>query len=384
MTHVMAKGANISLSAAAVRAVLCWSTGPGTPDVDASALLLGSDGKVRSDADFVFYNQPGHPTGTVRHRPKQQTPDGGAIRDTVEVDLARLPAEVDRVLLAGSAEGGAFPAVRELRMVLHDAATGDPGTPIAEFVMTDTGDVTALVAAELYRRNGAWKFRAIGQGYAAGLGALATEYGVAVEDDQDASQDSSPAAPPAQPAQPAPSVPEAAAAATRSDPRDEPGTYTLAPAAPMASAPPMPATAPQQPLMPPTAPPPPPLPPQHSPQTQTQPGYGYPQPPSPQHAPQPTYGYPQQYPANPTAGYGYPSHQQPYQAPQPQPQQPGYGYPPPPTTYGYPQQQPYQPAHPPQQPLQGHQGQQPQQGQQQPAPPQPFTLPPQGPQFQPR
>ncbi|KJK56953.1 TerD family protein [Saccharothrix sp. ST-888] len=376
MTHVMAKGANISLTAAAVRAVLSWSTGPGTPDVDASALLLGPDGKVRSDADFVFYNQPGHPTGTVRHRPKQQTPDGGAIRDTVEVDLAQLPPEVDRVMLAGSAEGGAFPDVRELRLVLHDAATGDPGTPIAEFAMTDTGDVTALVAAELYRRNGAWKFRAIGQGYAAGLGALATEYGVAVEDDADAPQDSSPAAPPAPPA------PEASAAATRPDPRDEPGTYTLAPAAPM---PPVPATAPPQPLMPPTAPPPPPLPPQHSPQPQpqAQPGYGYPQPPSPLHAPQPTYGYPQQYPANPTAGYGYPSPQQPYQAPQPpqpqpqpQPQQ-RYGYPPQsqPTTYGYPQQQPYQPPPPPQQPLQS---------QQPPAPPQPFTLPPQGPQFQPR
>ncbi|GAA2432547.1 hypothetical protein GCM10010273_05820 [Streptomyces lavendulocolor] len=56
MTHAMLKGSNVPLDAAAVRAVLCWTPGPGVPDVDASALLLGTDGRVRSDEDFVFYN----------------------------------------------------------------------------------------------------------------------------------------------------------------------------------------------------------------------------------------------------------------------------------------------------------------------------------------
>ncbi|MDH6126732.1 TerD family protein [Kitasatospora sp. GP82] len=355
MTHVMAKGANISLTAAAVRAVLRWSAAPGTPDVDASALLLGSAGKVRSDVDFVFYNQPLHPSGTVRHQPKQQTPDGGEVWDTVEVDLAQLPPEVDRVVLAGSAEGGSFPAVRDLRVVLYEAGTGagDAVPPIAEFTVTDTGDVTALIAAELYRRNGAWKFRAIGQGYATGLGALATEYGVTVEDDDAAQPDQQ---------HTAPAAPEASPATTRPDPRDEPGTYTLAPATPLPQA---------APPVPPTAPPMPPLPPQQSPQQQApqqQPGYGYP--PPPPHAPQPTYGYQQQPYAAPTAtGYSYP--------PQAQPQ-PGYGYPPQPqpqpphpNAYGHPQA----PTQPPQQvPYQP----------QPPAPPQSFALPPQGPQFQPR
>ncbi|MGE7432731.1 TerD family protein [Kitasatospora sp. NPDC001175] len=363
MTHVMAKGANIPLTAAAVRAVLHWSTRPGTPDVDASALLLGPDGRVRSDADFVFYNQPDHPTGTVRHQPKQQTPDGGAIWDTVEVDLAQLPPEVDRVVLAGSAEGGAFPAVPDLRLVLHDSAAAE-SAPVAEFSVTDTGEVTALVVAELYRRNGTWKFRAVGQGYAAGLAALATEFGVAVEESDDSPQEPPAATPPA---------PKAPPAAPRAETDDEPDSWTLAPAtplpvppAPAPAVPPMPTAAPspttvaQQPL-PPTTPPP-----QHAPQ---QPGYGYP----PQPAPQPTYGHPQQpYPANQTVGYGYPSSV---------PPQPGYGYPPPQQTqpggYGYPQapaypQQPHQPPLPHQQP------------QQPPAPPQAFTLPPQGPQFQPR
>ncbi|MGK4583447.1 TerD family protein [Kitasatospora sp. HPMI-4] len=360
MTHVMAKGANISLTAAAVRAVLHWSAGPGTPDVDASALLLGPDGRVRSDEDFVFYNQPEHPTGTVRHRPKQWTPDGSALRDTIDVDLAQLPPEVDRVVLAGSAEGGAFPAVRGLRVVLHDAAVPESEAPIAEFAMTDTGEVTALVAAELYRRNGAWKFRAIGQGYAAGLAALATEYGVAVDDAPDSPQET--AAPPTAP---------------WTDPLEEPDSWTLAPATlppapllpPMPTAPPTvaPTTQARQPLLPPTAPPPPPQPPLHSPDRHTpqQPGYGYPPPPMP--APQPAYGYPQQpHPANPTAGYGYPA---------PLPPQPTYGYPQDPT-------QPYQAAgygYPPAPPQP-----QPEYRPQPPAPAQSFTLPPQGPQFQPR
>lgn len=61
MTHAMLKGSNVPLEATTVRAVLRWTPGPGVPDVDASALLLGPDGRVRSDEDFVFYNQPRHP-----------------------------------------------------------------------------------------------------------------------------------------------------------------------------------------------------------------------------------------------------------------------------------------------------------------------------------
>ncbi|KOG90505.1 TetR family transcriptional regulator, partial [Streptomyces varsoviensis] len=63
MTHAMLKGSNIPLEARAVRTVLRWTPGPGVPDVDASALLIGDEGRVRSDEDFVFYNQPRHPSG---------------------------------------------------------------------------------------------------------------------------------------------------------------------------------------------------------------------------------------------------------------------------------------------------------------------------------
>ncbi|MER7754283.1 TerD family protein [Kitasatospora sp. NPDC097643] len=396
MTHVMAKGANIALPAAAVRAVLRWSAAPGAPDVDASALMLGADGRVRSDADFVFYNQPRHPSGLVRHLPKQQTSGGAEIIDTVEVELAKLPADVDRVVLAGSSEGGSFRAVPGLRLLLFDAATGEGGPALAEFAIVDAENVTALVAGELYRRAGTWKFRAIGQGYTSGLIGLATDFGITVEDEAQAAPEQAPTPAPVDPRSTPLPDPRPAA-------RPEPGTFTLAPAVPQPQAqphqqpqphaaangpatPPPPTVAPttgqtappppvSPPTVPPVAPPTPPGPPAQQPGT----GYGYPQ--------QQTggYGYPPQ--QQPGTGYGYPQPGQPYpQQHQPQPGT-GYGYPqqtapvPPqqhPGSYGYPHpgtgQQP--PVPPPAQPVQPVQ----------PGPPtgEEFVLPPQGPQFQPR
>jgi stress response protein SCP2 len=165
------KGGNVPVTAGAVRARLSWAGGPGVPDVDGSALLLRSNGRVASDDDFVFYNQPRHPSGTVRHAGKQGS------SDTVEVDLAALPTEVERVVLAASADGGTFGRVPQLRLVLTDAASG---AELAEFpIAADTE--TAMVSGELYRRSGQWRFRAVGQGYAAGLAGLATDFGITVE-----------------------------------------------------------------------------------------------------------------------------------------------------------------------------------------------------------
>ncbi|PYC65625.1 TetR family transcriptional regulator [Streptomyces tateyamensis] len=270
MTHVMAKGANISLTAAAVRAVLRWSAPPGAPDLDASALLLGAAGKVRSDADFVFYNQPRHPSGVVRHLPKQRVPGTDEIADTVEVDLAKLPVEVQRVVLAGSAETGTFQQVRNLRVLLHDAAAPVGSPPLAEFAVLEVEPVAALICAELYRRDGGWKFRAVGQGYASGLSGLATDFGITVDEEPlPAPAQAAPTPPPAEPARPAHPAPSPVAAPT---------------------------------------PPPPADPPTNSP------AYGYPQPVQPQ--PRPTYGYPPQ--PQPQPSYGYPP--QPPAPPQPQPQ----------------------------------------------------------------
>jgi stress response protein SCP2 len=168
----ISKGANLPIQANAVRVELSWRGGTGVPDVDASALLVREDGKVRDDSDFVFYNQPRHPRGAVRHAGKSGS------RDVIEVDLAGLPAQVDRVVLAASADGGTFGSVPDLRLTVADLG----GAPLVDFPMT-ASDETAFVSGELYRRAGQWKFRAVGQGYASGLAGLATDFGISVEDE---------------------------------------------------------------------------------------------------------------------------------------------------------------------------------------------------------
>ncbi|MFC9237975.1 TerD family protein [Streptomyces decoyicus] len=219
----MLKGSNVPVPAPAVRVELGWQAAPGTPDVDASALLLVS-GKVRDDGDFVFYNQAAHASGAVRHEGKR--PAGGAMTDSLTVALDSVEPAVDTVVLAASADGGTFGNVPGLHIRVLDAASG---AEIARFDSQDAGAETAFVLGELYRRQGAWKFRAVGQGYATGLAGLATDFGISVED---------PAPPqPAPPARaPAPPPPPSA-------------MPTPPPAAPPAPAPPM--------APPPTAPAPP-------------------------------------------------------------------------------------------------------------------------------
>jgi len=191
------KGMNVPVPAPVVRVELGWGTGPGVPDADASALLLAG-GKVRSDADFVFYNQPADASGAVRHEGKAPSPAGG-ITDALTVDLARLEPAVETVVLAASADGGSFGQVPGLHVRVLDAGSG---AEIARFDSADATVETAFVLGELYRRQGAWKFRAVGQGYESGLAGLATDFGITVEDEP-------PGPPPAQPAVPAPYAPPA-------------------------------------------------------------------------------------------------------------------------------------------------------------------------------
>ncbi|MFD8802577.1 TerD family protein [Streptomyces atroolivaceus] len=186
----MQKGTNVPVPAPAVRVELGWRASPGAPDVDASALLLVS-GKVRSDADFVFYNQPAHRSGAVRHEGKQTT--GGAVTDTLAVDFARMEPTVDRVVVAASADGGTFGRVTGLYVRIVDPANG---SEIARFESADATVETAFILGELYLRQGAWKFRAVGQGYDTGLAGLATDFGISVDEPRQAPPSQrSPAAP---------------------------------------------------------------------------------------------------------------------------------------------------------------------------------------------
>ncbi len=174
----MSKGSNVPVPTTALRVELGWRSGPGVPDADASALLLVG-GKVRSDADFVFYNQPEHASGAVRHEGKRT--DGGRVTDTLLVDLARVEPSVETVVLAASADGGTFARVPELYIEVRDAVQG---TVAARFDSADATVETAFVLGEFYRRQGAWKFRAVGQGYDSGLEGLATDFGITVDEPQ--------------------------------------------------------------------------------------------------------------------------------------------------------------------------------------------------------
>ncbi|MGW3158990.1 TerD family protein [Streptomyces sp. NPDC001089] len=180
--------------------------------LDVSGLLLTADGKVRSDDDFIFYNQPTGPGVTYRS-------GGGTSPDAITVDTAAVPPGIEKIVVTASpdAAGQTFQGI-EPTATLRNA---DDGAALATFTPPQLGSETALVIVEVYLRNGAWKARAVGQGYANGLAGIATDFGVSVEEPP-------PAAPPAPPMQ--------------------------APAAPVAAAPPMAPPAPAAPPAPPAPP----------------------------------------------------------------------------------------------------------------------------------
>lgn len=168
----LSKGGNAPLPSTPVHVTLSWTPQPGRPDCDLSALALGVGGTVGGDADFVFYNAPAHPSGRITHR--------GAVRgpgtDTVEVDLTGLPAPVDRVVLAASADGAPFAGVGTMRVTVSEPA----GVPLVTTVLAGQAE-TALLTVELYRRAGAWKVRSVGAGYVDGLAGLARDFGIHVD-----------------------------------------------------------------------------------------------------------------------------------------------------------------------------------------------------------
>ncbi|MDI3100375.1 TerD family protein [Streptomyces rochei] len=231
----MSKGSNTPVPTTALRVELGWRTGPGVPDADASALLLVG-GKVRSDADFVFYNQPAHSSGAVRHEGKRES--GGRVTDSLLVDLTRVEPSIETVILAASADGGRFGQVPDLYIEVRDAAAN---TVAARFDNPGATVETAFVLGEFYRRQGAWKFRAVGQGYDSGLEGLATDYGISVDEPQ-----RTPPAPAPAPAAPPPAAP--APPSTMSAPTPPPAPPAPPAASPAAAPPPRPATPPAEPV----------------------------------------------------------------------------------------------------------------------------------------
>ncbi|GHB28752.1 transport-associated protein [Streptomyces xanthochromogenes] len=180
--------------------------------LDVSGLLLTADGKVRSDDDFIFYNQPQGPG--VTHRS-----GGGTAPDAIVVDTAAVPPGIEKIVVTASpdAAGQTFQGIEPTATLRN----GDDGAVIASFTPPRLGTETALVVMEIYLRGGAWKARAVGQGYANGLAGIATDFGVSVEEEPT----------PAPAAPPMPATPPA-------DPRlTAPAPAAPAPVAPAAPAP---------------------------------------------------------------------------------------------------------------------------------------------------
>ncbi|MGW0709871.1 TerD family protein [Streptomyces sp. NPDC002643] len=186
--------------------------------LDVSGLLLTGDGKVRSDDDFIFYNQPTGPGVTYRS-------GGGATPDSITVDTAALPPGIEKIVVTASpdAAGQTFQGIEPTATIKG----ADDGSVIATFTPPRLGTETALVVVEIYLRGGAWKARAVGQGYADGLAGIATDFGVTVE------EPAAPAQTPAAPVPPAPTMrPPVAPPAPPMDPRLQ--TPPAPPAAPPA------------------------------------------------------------------------------------------------------------------------------------------------------
>ncbi|MFD4460431.1 TerD family protein [Nocardia sp. NPDC058480] len=173
---LLSKGQNIPLPEDVDRVdiVIGWPE----PDieVDASALLLGADRRVGSDADFVFYNQTESPDGSVCFLGTSATEEGKQAR--ISIDLSAVPAHVRTIALAGSVGEGTFGALGKLAFHVIDPA----GHSLAEYLTADADTESAFVFGEVYRRDGNWKVRAVGQGWESGLSGLATDFGVTVED----------------------------------------------------------------------------------------------------------------------------------------------------------------------------------------------------------
>ncbi|AZM52569.1 stress-induced protein [Streptomyces sp. WAC 01529] len=215
----MTPGSNIPLTVARVAVDVAAPV-----RLDVSGLLLTADGKVRSDDDFIFFNQPSGPGVTYQS-------GGGTTPDKITVDTAAVPPGIEKIVVTASpdAAGQSFQGIEPTATIRN----ADDGSVLATFTPPQLGAETALVIVEIYLRNGAWKARAVGQGYANGLAGIATDFGVSVEEPAPAAPAAAPAAPMAPPVgQPVQGPPPPAA-----DPRQAAPAAPAAPPAPAAPAP---------------------------------------------------------------------------------------------------------------------------------------------------
>lgn len=189
MAISLQKGGNVSLTKTDpgltnVQVGLGWdarSTDGAAFDLDASVFLVGDDGKVLSDAHFVFYNQKTSPDGAVIHAGDNLTGEGEGDDESVSINLPGVEAGVKRIVFAvtiheAESRKQNFGMVRNAFMRVLNK---DSSTELARYDLSeDYSTETAMIFGEIYRNGEEWKFKAVGQGFAGGLGALAKDHGV--------------------------------------------------------------------------------------------------------------------------------------------------------------------------------------------------------------
>lgn len=150
-------------------------------DLDASAFLLGANGKARSDADFIFYNQLKSACGSVQHTGDNLTGAGEGDDEVIMIDLGRIPADVQKVAFTVTIHEAEqrrqnFGQVMNAYIRIVNAETQ---VEIARYDLAeDASTETAMIFGELYRHSGEWRFSAVGQGYVGGLAAMCRQYGI--------------------------------------------------------------------------------------------------------------------------------------------------------------------------------------------------------------
>lgn len=150
-------------------------------DLDASVFLVGENGKVLSDSHFVFYNNTTSPDGEVQHQGDNRTGEGDGDDEQVKIDLTKVAADVKKLVFAVTIHE-ADSRKQNFGMVSNSfmrVVNNDNGSEIARFDLSeDASTETAMIFGELYRHGAEWKFKAVGQGFAGGLAALATQHGI--------------------------------------------------------------------------------------------------------------------------------------------------------------------------------------------------------------
>lgn len=192
MAISLQKGGNISLSKTTpnlknVTIGLGWdarSTSGDDFDLDASIFMVGANGKVRSDSDFIFYGQLRSACGSVEHTGDNRTGDADGDDEAINVVLDKVPSDITRLVVAVTIHEA--DARRQNFGMVHNAyirvINSDNDVELARFDLTEDASVeTAMIFGEVYRHNGEWKLRAVGQGYTGGLHAMAISHGVNVQ-----------------------------------------------------------------------------------------------------------------------------------------------------------------------------------------------------------